>query len=165
MAVVFVLGPGMWAAETASQPGIPPIEVRRRLARILIEGGHAAILMEDVPDLPGEGLVEKFVRILGNGVTDVLLYWPPQAKMQTTYDELLLLSERPDLLRDLGIRLWALHHPSVARITRDEFQILEVGQRSRYLTDVARLGLSPLEWETNEDLEDQVRLLAAELDA
>lgn len=164
MAVVFLLGPGMWAAEKTSPPERAPIEVRRRLAQILREVGHSVVLMEEVPDLPGEGMVEKFVRILEDGVTEVLLYWPPKAKMQTTYDELLLLSERPALLGELRIRIWALHHATVARITSDEFQILESGQRSRYLTDVARLGLRPLEWETVEDLEEQVRLLAAELD-
>ncbi len=164
MAVVFLLGPGMWAAEKTSRPERAPIEVRRRLAQILKEGGHSTVLMEDVPDLPGEGMVEKFVRILSDGVTEVLLYWPPRAKMQTTYDELLLLSERPALLRKLRIRIWALHHATVARIAHDDFQILETGQRSRYLTDVARLGIRPLEWERDEDLELQVRLLAAELD-
>lgn len=164
MAVVFLLGPGMWAAERTSQPERAPIDVRRRLAQILKGGGHSVVLMEDVPDLPGEGMVEKFVRILSDGVTEVLLYWPQKAKMQTTYDELLLLSERPALLRELRIRIWALHHATVARITKDNFQILETGQRSRYLTDVARLGLRPLEWETDEDREEQVRLLATELD-
>jgi len=164
VAVVFLLGPGMWAGEGISRHDRAPIEVRRRLAGILTEGGHSVVLMEDVPDLPGEGMVEKFVRILRDGVTEIVLYWPPEAKMQTTYDELLLLSERPALLDELRIRTWALHHATVAKITRDEFQILETGQRSRYLTDVARLGLRPLAWETDEDLEEQVRLLAAELD-
>jgi hypothetical protein len=138
--------------------------MRRRLAGILSRGGHTVVLMEDVADLPGEGMVEKFVRILRDGITEVLLYWPPKAKMQTTYDELLLLSERPALLRELRIRIWALHHATVARISRDDFQILETGQRSRYLMDVARLGLRPLEWQTEADLEEQTRLLAAELD-
>lgn len=164
MAVVFLLGPGMWAAERSTERERAPLEVRRRLAGILMAAGHTAILMEDVADLPGEGMVEKFVRILSDRVTEVLLYWPPKAKMQTTYDELLLLSERAALLREHEIGIWALHHSSVARISRDEFQILETGQRSRYLTDVARLGLRPLEWESDEDLEEQARLLAAELD-
>jgi hypothetical protein len=164
VAVVFLLGPGMWTAEKTSRPERAPIEVRRRLGQILKEAGHSVVLMEDVPDQPGEGMVEKLVRILSNDVNEVLLYWPPKAKMQTTYDELLLLSERPALLRELRIRIWALHHATVARITNDDFQILETGQRSRYLTDVARLGLRPLEWETDKDLEEQVRLLAAELD-
>lgn len=154
----------MWTAPGPSLPERAPIEVRRRLARILKGGGHSVVLMEDVPDLPGEGMVEKFTRILTDGVTEILLYWPPRAKMQTTYDELLLLSERPALLKELRIGLWALHHVTVAKIAKDRFQILETGQRSRYLTDVARLGLHPLEWETDEDLDEQVRLLAAQLD-
>jgi hypothetical protein len=69
------------------------------------------------------------------------------------------------LLRELEIRIWTFHHSSVARIADDDFQILETGQKSRYLTDVARLGLRPLEWETDEELEELTRLLAAELDS
>lgn len=164
MAVVFLLGPGMWAADIFSPPETAPMEVRRRLAEILKRGGHSVILMEDDPDREGEGMVEKFKRLLRCGVTDVLLYWPPMAKMQTTYDELLLLSERRSSLEQLGIRIWALHHVKVARIAKDEFQILETGQRSRYLMDVSRLGIHPIEWETDEDLEEQTQLLAAELD-
>ncbi len=119
--------------------------------------------MEDDPDRDGEGMVEKFERLLRSGVTDVLLYWPPLAKMQTTYDELLLLSERRALLEKLGISIWALHHVKVAEITKGVFRILETGQRSRYLMDVARLGIRPLSWETRESLEELVHLLAAEL--
>jgi hypothetical protein len=74
----------MWAAEGSSGRERAPLDVRRRLAGILSSAGHTAVLMEDVPDLPGEGMVEKFVRILGDRVTEVLLYWPPEAKMQTT---------------------------------------------------------------------------------
>jgi hypothetical protein len=83
--------------------------------------------------------------------------------MQTTYDELILLCDRRDYLAKASIRLWALHHSSVARIGHDEFKVLESGNRSRYLTAVARLGLRPLQWEDEETLAEQVRLLSAEL--
>jgi hypothetical protein len=39
----------------------------------------------------------------------------------------------------------------------------EIGNRSRYLTAIARLGLSPLERGDREELATQVRLLAMEL--
>ncbi len=81
--------------------------------------------------------------------------------MQTTYDELILLCDRRDFLRREKIRLWALHHSTVAAITGEEFMVLET--RSRYLTAVARLGLRPLEWDTEQALREQVLLLAAEL--
>ncbi len=125
--------------------------------------GHGVVLMEDDPDCEGEDLIAKFDRLLRQRVTDVVLYWPPQAKMQTTYDELILLCDRRDFLTKRRIRLWALHHSSVATITKDEFRVLETGSRSRYLSSVARLGLRPLEWETEADLQEQIALLSSEL--
>lgn len=119
--------------------------------------------MEDDPDRDGEDLIEKFDRLLRHKATDVVLYWPPLAKMQTTYDELILLCDRRDFLKREKIRLWALHHSSVATITKDEFKVLETGNRSRYLTAVARLGIRPLEWTSEDDLTEQAALLAAEL--
>ncbi|MDQ1348680.1 MAG: hypothetical protein QG573_2056 [Acidobacteriota bacterium] len=164
MAVVFLLGPGTWAADEAARPEPPPMATRRRLAAILVAGGHRAFLMEDDPDRAGEDLIRKFDRLLRSGATDVLLYWPPLAKMQTTYDELILLCDRKELIEQLGIAIWVLHHVKVAAIAAGTFRILEKGGRSRYLTAVAGLGVHPLEWETDADLDDRVRLLAAELD-
>jgi len=83
--------------------------------------------------------------------------------MQTTYDELILLCDRRDFLTRERIRLWALHHSSVATISKDEFKVLETGNRSRYLTAVARRGLRSLEWATEAELNEQALLLAAEL--
>jgi len=116
MAVVFVLGPGMWDPDkrTPADPG--PLQVRRDIAKNLKTHGHDVILMEDDPDREGEDLIDKFDRLLRHRVTDVVLY-----------------------------------------------SVLEAGSRSRYLTAVARLGLRPLEWETDGDLHEQIRLLATEL--
>jgi len=165
MAVVFLLGPGMWADQRASASKPSPMDVRREIAKALTDGGHRVILMEDEPDRRGEDMIQKFDRLLRGKVTDVVLYWPPLAKMQTTYDELILLCDRQKFLRQQGISLWVLHHVSVAEISKDEFKILEVGNRSRYLTAVARLGIRPLEWKTEEDLKGLAQLLSAQLDA
>jgi hypothetical protein len=163
MAVVFLLGPGMWdpAKRTPSDPS--PMHVRRAMARILSDHGHRVILMEDDPDRSSEDVIQKFDRLIRAKVTDVVLYWPPMAKMQTTYDELILLYDRRVLLKRRSIHLWALHHTSVAKISKDEFKVLESGNRSRYLTAIARLGVRPLEWESEEDLIEQVDLLSREL--
>ena len=83
--------------------------------------------------------------------------------MQTTYDELILLRDRAEFLARESVELWALHHSSVAAITKDEFKILEKGNRSRYLTAVAALGVRPLEWESDEDLKEQAGLLSIQL--
>lgn len=163
MAVVFLLGPGMWDGGKRNTSNPSPFLVRRSLAKTVESHGHHVVLMEDDSERDGEDMIEKFDRLLRHKVTDVVLYWPPAAKMQTTYDELILLCDRRDLLKKLKIRLWALHHSSVATITKDEFKVLEAGNRSRYLTAVARLGLRPLEWSTEEELSEQAALLAAEL--
>ncbi len=148
MAVVFLLGPGVWDS-ARRQPSDPaPLQVRRDLAAIFTRD-HRVILMKDDPDREGEDLIQKFDRLLRNKVSDVVLYWPP--------------ADRRDFLRRQKIRLWALHHSSVATITGAELKVLETGSRSRYLTAVARLGLRPLEWDTEEDLRKQARLLSAGL--
>jgi hypothetical protein len=73
MAVVFVLGPGMWdpAHRPAADP--TPIQIRRGMAKTLVQYGHAAILMEEDPDRKGEDVIQKFDRLLRAKVTDVLL--------------------------------------------------------------------------------------------
>lgn len=162
MAVIFLLGPGMW--DPAKKPAqSSPMQIRRSIAKVLEHGGHKVILMEDDADRAGEDLIQKFDRLLRQGVTDVVVYWPPQAKMQTTYDELILLCDRRDYLKKESIDIWVLHHDSVASIRGDEFRVLETGARSRYLTAVVKLGVHPLEWTDDEDLMERVVLLAAEL--
>lgn len=154
----------MWDPAKGSAADPAPMQVRRDLAEVFRGHGHTVILMEDDPDRQGEDLIQKFDRLLQSGVTDVVLYWPPRAKMQTTYDELILLCDRLPVLKERSVHLWALHHSSVATITKDEFKVLEPGSRSRYLTAVARrLVLHPLAWDTEDELNELTRLLAAEL--
>ncbi len=162
MAVIFLLGPSQWDPHRGEPPDHTPMEVRRRLQKVLARGGHHVILMEDVEDRDDEDLVEKFDRILGTkGITDIVVYWPAGAKMQTTYDELILLRDRVD---DPTLpSIWVLHHASVAEITRDEFRITEAGGRSRYLEAVARVGVRPFPWHDHGELLRLTRLLASEL--
>jgi hypothetical protein len=138
------------------------MRIRRELAEIFREAGHRVILMEDEADRGGEDLVEKFYRLLREkGVTDIAVYWPSHAKMQTTYDEFLLLRARMDISQ--LPQIWVLHQSSVASIKAGRFEVKERGNRSRYLTAVAKLGTHPLAWENDEDLKEQTRLLAMEL--
>ncbi|MEK7742945.1 MAG: hypothetical protein AAB578_01035 [Elusimicrobiota bacterium] len=141
------------------------MEIRRKIAKRLREGGHEVLLMEDDPDRPREDLIEKFDRLLRENVTDVVVYWPPAAKMQTTFDEFILLCDRRDFLTKHSITVWLLHHSSVAAISKDEFRVLEAGQRSRYLTVVASLGVESWPWEDDNRLMHEVRELSEELDA
>ena len=139
--------------------------IRRRIAKQWRDDGHDVLLLEDERDRPGEDLIQKFDRSLRQGVTDVAVYWPPAAKMQTTYDELILLCDRRDFLKKHSITVWLLHHASVAAISKDEFRVLETGQRGRYLTAVVRLGVESWPWEDDNDLTRQVGELSKELDA
>lgn len=162
MAVVFLLGPSQWAPQRGEPLKHTPMEVRRQIEGLLEAEDHHVILMEDVEDRRGEDLIEKFDRILQTkGVTDIVVYWPAGAKMQTTYDELILLRDRVD---DVALPdIWVLHDASVAELTRDEFRVTEAGGRSRYLEAVARLGIRPLPWEDREALLHRAGLLASEL--
>lgn len=157
MATVFLLGPGEWQE---TQPGLSPLEHRRELAKLLRDHGHSVILMEDETDKDGEDLVQKFDRLLAL-VTDVVLYWPTKAKMSTTYSEMVLLRKTSES-RELP-RLWFLHHEDVATIERGVFKVLEAGGRSRYLTAVARLAMTPIPWRTVKELRERASLLAGEL--
>jgi hypothetical protein len=139
------------------------MQIRRQLAGILEAHSHKVILMEDASDHANETVIQKFDRLLRGGVTDVVLYWPPLAKMQTTYDELILLCDRADFVKKGGLKLWALHHTTVARITQETFDVLEQGNRSRYLTAVVRLGIRPIEWNTAKELLESTELLANQL--
>ncbi len=164
MAVVFLLGPGMWEPSKGGAPASQtPMDVRRKIAKVLRDFHHTVVLMENEPGRKAEDIIQKFDRLLRSKVTDVVLYWPPSAKMQTTYDELILLYDRQRFLRKSRIALWVLHHVSVAKITGDTFRVLEAGHRSRYLEAIARLGVTPLEWETDGDLEGWIQLLVSEL--
>jgi hypothetical protein len=139
------------------------MDVRRRIAKQLRHDGHEVVLMEDDPDRERENLIEKFDRLL-RSVSDVVVYWPPAAKMQTTFDELILLCDRSELLTKHSIGVWLLHESSVAAINKNEFRILEAGQRSRYLSAVVSLGVEPLEWDDEDDLMQRVAALSEQLD-
>jgi len=106
-------------------------------------------------------MVTKFERLLAAS-TDVVILWPAGAKMSTTYTEMVLLRKAAE--RAPLPRLWFLHHASVARISAGRFEVLESGARSRYLTALARLSISPLPWDTLAELAERARLLSGELD-
>ena len=121
--------------------------------------------MEAVPDVQGETILQKFDRLLRQGVTHIVVYWSPLAKMATTYTELVLLCDREEFLKKKKIDLLLVHHASVLSISEDEFKVLEKVDRSRYLEAVVKLGLRAVKWETEQNLDHKIRLLSAELDS
>ena len=163
MAAIFLLGPGMWDPSKRPHTEPSPMDVRRHIAKQFRQDDHEVVLMEDDPDRGGEDLIQKFDRLLRRDVTDVVVYWPPAAKMQTTFDEFILLCDRRDFLTKHSIAVWLLYHSSVAAITKDEFRVLETGQRSRYLSAVVALGVEPLEWDDDADLMQRIVALSDQL--
>ena len=55
MAVVFLLGPGMWEPSRRAVGDPSPMHVRRSIGKTLKEHGHRVILMEDDPDRAAQG--------------------------------------------------------------------------------------------------------------
>lgn len=163
MSVVFLLGPSLWKTPSSELVVSGPMRVRKRIAQSWRRDGHRVILMEETPDVKGDRFIDKFDRLLHANVTNVVMYWPPLAKMQTTYDELILLCDREEFLKQKAVRIWLLHHVSVASIQENELKILETGERSRYLTDVAKLGPYMVAWEDHDDLFVKVDQLSHEL--
>lgn len=70
MAIVFILGPGMWDPEKRTPSDPAPRQVRRDIAKNLKGHGHDVVLMEDDVDREGEDLIDKFDRLLRQGVTE-----------------------------------------------------------------------------------------------
>lgn len=135
------------------------MEERRIIAHLLRTQGHSVLIMEDIKDRMEEDLIDKFDRILRTKqITDIVVYWPANAKMQTTYDEFILPSDRAN--RQKLPNVWVVHHTDVAHISQDRFLVQERGGRSRYLEAVARLGVRPLEWKNQKELRHQIQLLA-----
>ena len=162
MPVIFLLGPGFWRESEGAPSAYSPLHARKRIAETWRKDGHTVLLMEEVRDIEGETILQKFDRLLRQDVTHVVVYWPPLAKMATTYTELILLCDREEFLKKQKIDLWLVHHISVLSISEDEFNILERGDRSCYLEVVVKLGPRVVKWETEQNLDDKIRLLAAE---
>lgn len=162
MAIIFLLGPSVWKAGKKT-PAYSPMEMRRQIAEMFRENGHKVILMEDEPDITGEDLPNKFYRLLRDkAVTDVVVYWPSLAEMQTTHAEFVLWGACPNISQLPPIQL--LHHASIFSVKGEVFNINDREDRNRYLTSIlARQGVCLVEWESDEDLKEQVCLLSAEL--
>lgn len=161
MAQIFLLGPGHW--NNPSQPPMSqtPLDVRRKLLKIFRQGGHDAFIMEDQRDIEGEDIVDRFYRILiERRTTDVVVYWPTHAKMQTTHDELVLLRSR----HAFGTvpALWLLHDEAAASVAKGELKVNE-SPRSRYLEAVARLGVRSVPWTGQKGLYEAARWLVEEI--
>lgn len=162
MSAIFLLGPGFWREDSGASSAQAPIHVRKRIAAAWRKDGHTVVLMEEASDIQGETILQKFDRLLRQDITHVVVYWPPLAKMATTYTELVLLCDRERFLAKHKIDLWLVHHVSVLSRADDEFKVLERGDRSRYLEAVVQLAPRCVKWENEQNLDDKIRLLSSE---
>lgn len=144
-----------------------PLGIRRKLAEGLLANGLEAVLLEDEPDEANErhDLTRKFHRFLESEPLDaILVYWPLHAKMQTTWDELIILREEC-LRHERGERgplppLHYLHHLDAIDLG-EHLVIRERGGRSAYLRGVSHLAAVAHPWITSDQLDDAVAECAA----
>lgn len=156
MASVFVLGPSQWRKKRWEST---PLEIRQRLVELLSEHHDAYILEPLTDDASDRDLTDKFYRTLRDRMTtDIVLFWPLGAKMQTTLDEIVLLRARMD--GSEAPTVWMLHQKGVLKRTAAGYEIpAGVVERSRYLDAVNTLGAAAYEWrDTNEIFELARRL-------
>jgi len=150
LASVFILGPGHWEAQAGKARS--PRHVRTHVASLL-HGRHHTFLMEDIADHPEDrDLTDKFLRILETQkTTDILVYWPKRAKMQTTLDEFLHLRHALD--RGLQPNVWLLVQSGIMEIDHGRYEIKKGSVlRSRYLDAIHTLNAHLLPWTTHKDL-------------
>jgi hypothetical protein len=107
-------------------------DYRSALFKMLGAHGHDPIIMETVPDAPGETLRHKFLRLAAS-CDQAILIWPPQSAMATTADELILLQEVHEG-RDLEIIL-ILHEAEVEQ-REHELHVHAPHDQSRYLDGI-----------------------------
>ncbi|MBI2078270.1 MAG: hypothetical protein HYT80_07890 [Euryarchaeota archaeon] len=165
-----LLGPGHWKWPVLHARGATPLEVRHRIQDVMEAEGVDAVLLEDEPDQAREAddLALKFHRLLDEGPMDaIVVYWPRGAKMQTTWDELVILREE-QLRHERGERgtlppLHYLSHLKAMSIDDARLHIHERGGRSAYLRGVSQLGGELWPWLTDDQLVDAAAHCAARI--
>ncbi len=113
--------------------------------------------MEEHPTRPNEDLVDKFYRLVNEEkTTDIVIYWPAAAKMQTTFDEMILLRARCE--NNHLPRIHVLYERAAAKDRSGTLQAME-SPRSRYLSALAPLSLQAIPWSDVAELMDAMSWL------
>ncbi len=166
---IFVLGPSEWADPANPwDRDVTPYQVRQRIVARLKALGADAFIMED-PD--GLGLARnqvphepnpqaKFLDLVhSRDVRMFLIYWPPDAKMDTTQDEMVIVSTKHMVEEGWAAQAALFGHDSA--VGTSEHHALEVREergRSSYLGCVPRNLPTQVhtQWDTHGELLDQI---------
>lgn len=159
MAAIFVLGPSEWRNPASPwDERLTPLEARRAIALALRRMEIPAILMEDEPGPADEAWQGKFFRLLEeHGVTDILFYWPPQARIDAAQDELIMLAVQERVQPRLRPRVALFGHvDAICEGEADGGMFLDVKDdvgRSSYLGQIPRLLPTDLHgWSDHDEL-------------
>lgn len=161
--VVFILGPGNWRNPRKPwDEDIDPLEARRAIHFVLYDLGISSLIMEDEPGPVQESWLNKFLRLITeNHVTHILFYWPPDSRIDSAEDELVMLGVNQRFDSGMEIQLSLFGHPEAVRDEIDEggrfLNIRDDIGRSSYLGQLPRhLATEVHEWETHGELLRQV---------
>lgn len=158
MKQALLLGPGHWNLPW-TRPWRrfylrnTPLEDRQDIRQWLAAQDVDAILLEFEPSLAGEDedLAKKFHRVMSRNAFDaVVVYWPAGAKMQTTWDELVILREMA--LSSPVPPVHYLSQPGAMDLSDGRLVIHERGARSAYLRGVSQLPAQVWPWTNRREL-------------
>lgn len=162
--VVFILGPSRWRDPVRPwDEEIDPMEARRAIRYVLEDLGVDAMIMEDEPGPVGESWLDKFIRLIDEkSVTHIFFYWPPESRIDSAEDELVILAVKKRISPESNIELVMFGHPhAVHDDIEGEERFLGVRDsvgRSSYLGQIPRqLPTDVHEWITHGELLRQVQ--------
>lgn len=112
MVTIFVLGPSEWRDPLNPwDERLTPLEARRAIAIALRRMTIPALIMEDEPGSDDEAWQDKFFRLMEvHDVSDIVFYWPPQARIDAAEDELIMLVVRERFERSRRPRITLFGH-------------------------------------------------------
>ncbi len=162
--VVFVLGPSRWRDPLDPwDEEIDPMESRYAIHFVLDDLGIESIVMEDEPGPVEESWLDKFFRLLDErSVTHILFYWPPESRIDSAEDELVMIAVRQRFASIKHLQLILFGHPDAVRDEQSGdgrfLNVRDDAGRSSYLGQIPRQLPTDLhEWDTHGELLRQVQ--------
>lgn len=168
--VVLILGPTGWkgGSHPTGRLSEKPIEVRRRLRKILAPDVSDALLMEDFSKEEDETNWGLFRRIISSqGVTDFIVFWPFGAKLHGLTHELGYLLTKLDAgdLSPGSVHLFVERKNLQIDWMDGGISITEKGNRTRYHLDLVDYGCEFRRWGSESGLLENTKALAEDLNS